>query len=91
MDAWTPAWWHWMILAAMLLALEVAIPSGLALLLAGAAAALTASLKMTGLHMPLWADLAIFATLATVLLMGFRKPLQRRIHKPPIPEEPEAS
>lgn len=74
------AWWHWMLLGLALLLGEILTPGGFYLIFFGAAAILTALLKLAGLD-NLAVEGLIFAAGAVVSMIFFRRPLLQRFRK----------
>ncbi len=74
------AWWHWMLLGLALLLGEVLTPGGFYLIFFGAAAILTAVLKLAGLD-NLALEGLIFAAGAIVSMVLFRRPLLEKFRK----------
>ena len=79
-------WWGWIVVGAALLAAEMlAIDTGFYLAIFGVAALLVGLGAALGLTGPFWGEWAIFAVLSIALLLGVRRPLQRRLRGGPLP------
>ena len=80
----TVAWWMWMILGLILLALEVMTPGGFFIAFFGVAALVIGALDLVGLAMPFGIQCLLFAALSVVSIVLFRKPLLERFeHRMP--------
>ena len=75
-------WWAWLVLGLLLLVAEVAVPGGFFLMFFGASALVTGGLVGLGVVGPLWLQLVLFAVLATVALLAFRRRLLARFRVP---------
>jgi membrane protein implicated in regulation of membrane protease activity len=75
-------WWYWMILGAVLLAIELfAIDTQFYLIFIGVSAALVGVLGLAGIDVPVWAEWLIFATLSLVFMVTFRKSLYEKLRR----------
>jgi len=73
-------WWSWMVLGAVLLAVELfAIDAQFYLVFLGVSAAVVGLAGMFGLVMPEWAQWMAFAVLALVFFFTFRRSLYEKI------------
>ena len=73
------AWWHWLAVGLVLVALEVSVASGFYILFFGVSAIVISVLSLFGIAGPLWVQLLLFSVLSVVLLLFVRSPLQRWI------------
>lgn len=74
-------WWSWMVLGAVLLAVELfAIDAQFYLVFLGISAALVGLASLLGIVMPEWAQWLAFATMALISFFTFRKSLYQKIH-----------
>ena len=79
-------WWGWIVVGAVLLGAELlAIDTGFYLAILGVAALLVGLGDALGWTGPIWGELAVFAVLSLALLVGVRRPLQRRLRGGPLP------
>ena len=67
-------WWGWLVVGALLLAVEMfVIDAQFYLVFLGVAAALVGLLGLAGIGMPEWAQWLSFAVLSLVTMVGFRR------------------
>ena len=71
------AWWHWLAVGLILVALEMAASGGFYIIFFGIAAIAIALLKIVDLSGPVWVQLVLFAILSVGSLLLFRNPLLR--------------
>ena len=71
------AWWHWLALGLILIALELAASGGFYIIFFGVSAIVIAILNLAGLGGPFWVQLVLFSILAVGSLLVFRNPLLR--------------
>lgn len=71
------AWWHWLALGLVLVALELAAAGGFYILFFGVAAILISALSLVGLAGPVWVQLLLFSILSVMSLQFFRSPFLR--------------
>jgi len=71
------AWWHWLALGLVLVALELAVAGGFYILFFGVAAIIVSALSFLNAGGPLWTQVLLFSVLAVVSLQFFRNPLLR--------------
>ena len=71
-------WWGWIVAGALLLAAELMIPTDFFLVFLGVAALAVGLVGLAGIDLPTWGQWLLFAAIALVLLVGVRRPLQRR-------------
>jgi inner membrane protein len=71
------AWWHWLALGLVLVALELSVAGGFYLLFFGVAAFILSAFSLVGLAGPSWVQLLLFSVLSVVSLLFFRSPLLR--------------
>lgn len=75
-------WWLWLLLGFVLLAVELLTPGGFFVFFFGAGAIIVALLVWLGIGGPPWFQWILFCAISTGALLGFRKPLQRRLRRP---------
>lgn len=71
------AWWHWLAVGLVLVALEVSVASGFYILFFGVSAILISVLSLLGVAGPLSVQLLLFSVLSVLSLIFFRSPLLR--------------
>jgi inner membrane protein len=71
------AWWIWVLIGFLLLALELVTPS-LHIGFFGVGAIVVGLLVGVGLDIPIWLELLLFVALSLLLLFILRKPLRKR-------------
>lgn len=71
------AWWHWLVLGLLLIALELAASGGFYIIFFGVAALIISLMVALGAETPLWTELALFSALSVGSLLFFRSPLMR--------------
>ena len=71
------AWWHWLVLGLLLIALELAASGGFYIIFFGVAAVVISLMVALGAETPLWMELALFSVLSVGSLLFFRSPLMR--------------
>ena len=71
------AWWQWLALGLILVALEMAASGGFYIIFFGVSAIALAILRLVGLDAPVWVELVLFSVLAVGSLVLFRNPLLR--------------
>jgi membrane protein implicated in regulation of membrane protease activity len=71
------AWWHWLAVGLILVALEMAASGGFYIIFFGIAAIAIALLQIVDLSGPVWVQLVLFAILSVGSLLLFRNPLLR--------------
>ena len=71
------AWWHWLALGLILVALELAASGGFYIIFFGIAALAIGALVLVGLGGPVWVQLLLFSVLSVASLLLFRSPLMR--------------
>ncbi|MEO7276021.1 MAG: NfeD family protein [Vicinamibacterales bacterium] len=69
------AWWHWLALGLILVALEMAASGGFYIIFFGIAAIVISILRIVDLSGPVWFQLVLFAGLSVGSLLLFRNPL----------------
>ncbi len=73
-------WWGWMIFGALLLGAELTgVDAGFYLVFIGLSAALTGLIDVAGLELEPWVQWIVFAVLALVLMVIFRKKLYQKL------------
>ena len=73
-------WWYWMILGAVLLAIELfAIDTQFYLIFIGVSAALVGLAGLVGINLPMWAEWLTFGVLSLVFMVTFRKSLYEKL------------
>jgi inner membrane protein len=73
------AWWIWIILGALLLAAEAIVTADFYLVFFGLAALVLGLLGVFGLTLPGWVQFLLFAAIAVVGLVFFRRRLKQRL------------
>jgi inner membrane protein len=77
------AWWAWIVIGAILLGAELAIVDAqFYLVFMGLAALLVGVLDLAGIHLPEWSQWLIFAALAVMSMVFFRKKVYALLRKP---------
>ena len=78
------SWWGWMILGAFLLGSELLllVDAAFFLVFIGAAAIATGAVVLSGLPLQMWAQWLLFAALALVSMVLFRKRLHHKLRAP---------
>lgn len=71
------AWWHWLVVGLVLVALEMAASGGFYVIFFGVAALAIGGLHLLGIAGPMWFQLLLFSVLSVVSLLVFRKPILR--------------
>jgi inner membrane protein len=71
------AWWHWLALGLVLVAMELAVSGGFYILFFGVAAIVVSALSLLGAAGPLWTQVLLFSVLSVMSLLFFRSPLLR--------------
>jgi membrane protein implicated in regulation of membrane protease activity len=71
------AWWHWLVLGLLLIALELAAFGGFYIIFFGIAAVIISLMAALGADTPVWAELALFSVISVGSLLLFRSPLMR--------------
>jgi inner membrane protein len=71
------AWWHWLVLGLLLIALELAASGGFYIIFFGIAAVVISLMAALGADTPLWGQLLLFSVLSIGSLQFFRGPLMR--------------
>jgi len=73
------SWWLWALFGLLLLAIEMAMSSGLYALFFGVGALLVSALVGIGVGGPSWFQWLLFSVLSIIALLVFRSPLLARI------------
>ena len=71
------AWWHWLVLGFLLIALEMAASGGFYVIFFGIAAIAIAALRLFDVAGPLWVQVLLFSVISVAALQFFRRPLMR--------------
>jgi membrane protein implicated in regulation of membrane protease activity len=71
------AWWHWLALGLILVALELAASGGFYVIFFGIAAIAISVLHLVGAAGPAWVQVLLFSVLSVASLLFFRSPLMR--------------
>jgi membrane protein implicated in regulation of membrane protease activity len=74
----TIAWWHWLALGLVLIALEMRTHGGFYILVFGVTAIFISGLSLLEFAGPTWMQLLLFAGISVVSLLVFRDPHKRR-------------
>jgi hypothetical protein len=72
-------WWGWIVAGALLLALELMVPTDFFVVFLGVAALMVGGVGLAGLELPVWGQWLLFGALSLVLLVAVRGPLKRRL------------
>jgi membrane protein implicated in regulation of membrane protease activity len=76
----TMTWWQWTIVGGILLGAELlGLDAQFYLIFIGLSALLVGLAELLGIAMPLWVQVAVFATFTLVFLYAFRRTLYSRI------------
>ena len=75
------AWWFWIVLGAVLLAAEVVISADFYLVFFGLSGLVVGLLALAGVELPVWGQWLLFASLAIVGLVVYRRRWKRRLLK----------
>ena len=71
------AWWHWIVVGLILIALEMAASGGFYVIFFGIAAIAIGALHVLDLAGPLWLQLLLFSAISIGSLLFFRRPFMR--------------
>ena len=71
------AWWHWLVLGLILIALEMAASGGFYVIFFGIAAIAIGGLRLFDAAGPLWLQVLLFSVISIGALQFFRRPLMR--------------
>jgi membrane protein implicated in regulation of membrane protease activity len=71
------AWWLWIVLGLILIALEMAASGGFYVIFFGIAAIAIGALHVLDLAGPLWFQFLLFSAISVASLLFFRRPLMR--------------
>ena len=71
------AWWHWIVVGLMLIALEMAASGGFYVIFFGIAAIAIGLLHALDLAGPLWFQILLFSAVSVGSLLFFRRPFMR--------------
>ena len=71
------AWWHWLALGLVLVALELAIAGGFYVIFFGIAAIAISFLRLIDAAGPAWVQVLLFSVLSVASLLIFRSPMMR--------------
>ena len=71
------AWWHWLALGLILIALEMAAAGGFYIIFFGIAAVIIGVLVLAGVGGSIWIQLFLFSVLSVLSLLFFRSPMMR--------------
>jgi len=74
------AWWNWLLLGLVLVALEMASSGGFYIIFFGVAALLVAALVATGVTEAAWLQWLLFSALSIASLLLFRNPIMRKLN-----------
>ena len=74
----TIAWWHWLALGLLLIALEMRTHGGFYILVFGVTAIFISGLSLLEFAGPSWVQLLLFMSISVVSLLVFRDPHKRR-------------
>ena len=71
------AWWHWLVIGIVLVALEMAASGGFYVIFFGVAAIAISILRVVDLAGPAWVQLLLFSVISVASLVVFRQRLLR--------------
>jgi hypothetical protein len=71
------AWWHWLVIGLVLVALEMAASGGFYVIFFGVAALAIGALHLFGVAGPVWTQFLMFSVLSVASLLLFRRPVLR--------------
>jgi inner membrane protein len=71
------AWWHWLALGLILIALEMAASGGFYVIFFGIAAVAISGLRVLGAAGPAWVQVLLFSVISVASLVFFRSPMMR--------------
>jgi len=74
----TIAWWHWLALGLVLIALEMRTHGGFYILVFGVTAIFISGLSLLEFAGPAWMQVLLFGSISVVSLIVFRDPHKRR-------------
>jgi inner membrane protein len=74
------AWWNWLLLGLVLVALEMASSGGFYIIFFGVAALIVAALAATGVTGAAWLQWLLFSALSVASLLLFRNPIMRKLN-----------
>ena len=69
------AWWHWIVVGLILIALEMAASGGFYVIFFGIAAIAIGALHLLDIEGPLWFQFLLFSLISVGSLLFFRRPL----------------
>jgi membrane protein implicated in regulation of membrane protease activity len=84
----TIAWWHWLALGLVLIALEMRTHGGFYILVFGVTAIFISGLSLLEFAGPSWVQLLLFMSISVVSLLVFRDPHKRRPKRERVPISP---
>ena len=76
------AWWAWIILGAVLLGAEIIISADFYLVFFGVSSFALGVLVLAGVTLPAWGQWLLFASLAVLLLLVYRRRLKKILSRP---------
>ena len=74
------AWWNWLLLGLVLVALEMASSGGFYIIFFGVAALIVAALVATGVTEAAWLQWLLFSAFSVASLLLFRNPIMRKLN-----------
>jgi membrane protein implicated in regulation of membrane protease activity len=74
------AWWYWLVLGLLLIALELSSSGGFYIIFFGIAAIVVSLLASIGLGGPSWVQWLLFSVISVASLVAFRNPIMRRLN-----------
>jgi membrane protein implicated in regulation of membrane protease activity len=74
------AWWNWLLLGLVLVALEMASSGGFYIIFFGVAALIVAALVAIGVTEAAWLQWLLFSALSVASLLLFRNPIMRKLN-----------
>jgi inner membrane protein len=74
------AWWHWLVIGLVLIALELSSSGGFYIIFFGVAALIVAGLSFFAAAGPVGLQWLLFSALSIISLLLFREPLMKRLY-----------
>ena len=71
------AWWHWIVVGLILIALEMAASGGFYVIFFGIAAIAIGALHALDIAGPIWFQFLLFSAISILSLLFFRRPMMR--------------
>src|SRR4051812_27058065 len=74
------AWWHWLVIGLLLVALELSSSGGFYIIFFWVAGLIVAGLSFSGVAGPVWVQWLLFSAVSIISLLLFREPLMKRLY-----------